>query len=94
MRVLHLNLKRKWFDMILYGDKTEEYRDIKPYWTTRLVGKTPDYIRFRNGYSRDAHSMLVKCISLQRKYGKAEWGAVEGKPYYVLKLGAITEVSI
>ena len=29
---LHLNLKSKWFDMILSGEKKEEYRDIKPYW--------------------------------------------------------------
>ena len=34
---LHLNLKRKWFDMILNGEKTEEYREIKYYWTSRFV---------------------------------------------------------
>lgn len=30
MRTLHLNLKRKWFDMIKSGEKPEEYREIKP----------------------------------------------------------------
>lgn len=34
---LHLNLKKKWFDMILSGQKTEEYREIKMFWLTRLV---------------------------------------------------------
>jgi len=29
MKTLHLNLKRKWFDMFLSGIKTEEYREIK-----------------------------------------------------------------
>lgn len=37
MRILHLNLKRKWWDLIASGEKLEEYRDIKPYWVSRLV---------------------------------------------------------
>lgn len=35
-KTLHLNLKKKWFDMILSGEKTEEYREIKGYWIDRL----------------------------------------------------------
>lgn len=30
--ILHLNLKKKWFDMILSGEKKEEYRDMSEYW--------------------------------------------------------------
>lgn len=37
MKILHLTLKKKWFDMIESGEKTEEYREIKPYWIRRLV---------------------------------------------------------
>lgn len=37
MRILHLTLKKKWFDMIASGEKKEEYREIKPYWISRLV---------------------------------------------------------
>lgn len=36
MRLLRLTLKKKWFYMIVSGEKTEEYREIKPYWTNRL----------------------------------------------------------
>lgn len=36
MKTLHLNLKRKWFDMYLSGEKKEEYREIKAYWCSRL----------------------------------------------------------
>jgi len=36
MNILHLTLKKKWFDMILSGEKKEEYRELKPYWLTRL----------------------------------------------------------
>lgn len=39
MKTLHLNLKRRWFDMILSGVKYEEYREITPYWASRLVVK-------------------------------------------------------
>lgn len=39
MKVLHMTLKKKWFDMINSGEKTEEYREIKPYWIVRLVDK-------------------------------------------------------
>lgn len=37
VKTLNLTLNKEWFDMILSGDKTEEYREIKPHWITRLV---------------------------------------------------------
>ena len=37
MRILHLTLKKKWFDMIASGEKKEEYRDVSPYFISRLV---------------------------------------------------------
>lgn len=36
-KVLHLSVKKQWFDMISAGEKTEEYREIKPYWIQRLT---------------------------------------------------------
>lgn len=35
-KILHLTLKKKWFDMILSGEKKEEYREFKGYWINRL----------------------------------------------------------
>ena len=35
-RTLYLPLKKKWYEMIECGYKTEEYREIKPYWIKRL----------------------------------------------------------
>ena len=37
MEVLNLTLKKKWFDMIASGEKTEEYREVKDYWARRMV---------------------------------------------------------
>ena len=34
--MLILPIKKKWYDMILSGEKKEEYREIKPYYTKRL----------------------------------------------------------
>lgn len=44
MKTLNLNLKRKWFDMIVSGEKKEEYREIKPYIISLLTqeGKKKD----------------------------------------------------
>lgn len=36
-KILHLTLKKKWFDMIASGEKKEEYREIKPHWASRLL---------------------------------------------------------
>ena len=34
--MLTLPITRKWFDMILSGEKTEEYREVKPYYDSRF----------------------------------------------------------
>ena len=45
--MLTLPIKRKWFDMILTGEKTEEYREIKPYITKRLFNQSVLYTKNR-----------------------------------------------
>lgn len=46
-KVLHLSVKKQWFDMIAAGKKTEEYRAIKSYWINRLIqakyGESDEY---------------------------------------------------
>ncbi|MCP3683561.1 MAG: hypothetical protein GY861_12810 [bacterium] len=75
MNILHLNLKRKWFDLIASGEKHIEYRELKDYWTERLACKWPlggqykkfDEIHFKNGMKRkdgtEAPFMRVKHIN-------------------------------
>jgi hypothetical protein len=38
-KVLHLVLKRKYFERIFNGTKTTEYRDFTEYWKRRIDGK-------------------------------------------------------
>ena len=39
MKILTLNLNKEYFDEILSGNKKEEYREVKEYWTKRLKQK-------------------------------------------------------
>ena len=36
-KVLTLTINKEWFDMIVAGEKTEEYRVIKEYWVKRII---------------------------------------------------------
>lgn len=91
--MLILPIKRKWFDMILSGEKKEEYRDIKPYYDTRLIrAPMPELqknrvqlVAFRNGYGKDVPTIWTEC-SLSAGYGREEWGAEPGKKYYILTI--------
>ena len=95
MKVLHRNLKKKWFDMILSGEKKQEYRDLKPYWKKRLLYsfhllyREFDVIIFKNGYKKDAPTMTVKCKGIVRDFGYKKWGAEKDKQYFVISLGKI-----
>lgn len=43
MKVLDLSLKHCWYDMIASGEKTEEYREIKPFYKKRLIKDIKDH---------------------------------------------------
>ena len=60
IKILHLNLFRKYFDQIAEGTKTVEYRDYTDYWKKRIEHREYDVIKFRNGYAKDAPTMLVE----------------------------------
>lgn len=47
---LHLPMKKKWFDMVLSGEKKEEYREFKPHWMTRVRNCIGDL-----GYPQSVH---------------------------------------
>lgn len=100
MTILHLNLKACWYDLIEKGIKTEEYREIKPFWIKRLMryylhhGNTCEWVedfeifdavKFSYGYTK--RTMTFKCEGISIGEGKPEWGAVEGQKYVVIKIG-------
>ena len=49
---IHLNLKKVWFDLILSGEKPEEYREIKPSFLKLLTNIAKDYEMYE-GLTKD-----------------------------------------
>ncbi len=98
--MLILPIEKKWYDMVLSGEKKEEYREVKPYWNIRFgniflfvqtgepSGFDKQKIMFRNGYGKNAPSFIADC-TLYVGTGKKEWGAEPGKMYYVLRIDRI-----
>ena len=94
-----LPIKKKWFDMILSGEKKEEYREIKPYYKSRFhtAGLIDRYglptisnarITFRKGYYANSQVIVANCTIFILP-GRPEWGAEPGKEYYVLKIESV-----
>ena len=100
---IHLNLKAKWFDLILDGIKKQEYRDLSDYWKARLnklfstesKGNTyipiVESIIFSNGYAKDRRQFEIEWKGAMIGKGREDWGAQKGKQYYVLQLGNILQ---
>ena len=94
--MLVLPIKKKWFDMIVSGEKKEEYREIKPYYDKRIgyfakgVGEITTLV-LRNGYSYKSPSIKCKC-AITIGPGLEGCGAKPGINYYVLKILKILEV--
>lgn len=82
MKTLHLPLKAKWYEMIESGVKTEDYREIKPYWTKRIG--IMDAVKFSYGYTK--RTMMFECRRITIGRGKPEWGA-PAEDVFIIKLG-------
>jgi len=54
--MLILPIKKKWFDMEAAGIKKEEYREIKPYWTVRIL----KWLGFTKGEENDVMELIRK----------------------------------
>ena len=106
--MLTLPIKKKWFDMILSGEKKEEYREIKPYYASRFFsnfiasGIGLEYI-LKNDIEvnmflklRNGYRKDRPCIMcychIIKGFGKEKWGAEPGKLYYVLKILSVEEI--
>jgi hypothetical protein len=101
--ILHLNVKKQWFNMIKSGEKKEEYRDNKFYWQRIFFKVSNKYlirthhavhgpqgviICFSNGYAKNRPQVFVQCEGLRVGIGKKKWGA-SGENQFILSLGEI-----
>lgn len=126
---LQLPLKKKWFEMTKEEIKPEDYREITPYWASRLLGQSQAFWKGYLVYNQSNGSygfkdqksidfIITKCkgfksystntmtlgypkstdneriLKLEHKgveirTGNPEWGAEQGKLYFVIKHGKI-----
>lgn len=108
MKILHLHLKKEWYDMINSGEKPEEYREDKKYWCKIFLNT--DYVLFsyRNGYqscnvNNYTHvlfyygytnkTMLFEINDIVYGYGNPKWGAPKDKKVFIIKLGKLQWVT-
>lgn len=99
-RHIHLNLTKKWFDLILSGEKKQEYRELTDYWQSRFMEMYPVKISgikywptviFSNGYAKNRRQFEIEIKGFHIGSGNPEWGATPGREYYVIELGDILQ---
>ena len=104
--ILPLVLEGQWYDMIASGEKREEYRDVKPFWETRIINwnfrsihsygvKGPwtktKVVAFSLGYKKADMFFTVFRVMPKNGSHHPEWGEPE-TPHYVIKLGERVEL--
>ena len=84
---LTLHVHRPWFDAIVHGYKTVEYRRATPHWVARIESKTYDKVVFQNGYGRHLPTAELEYLGYDRHVG------ADGMQYYRLRLGRVLRVA-
>ena len=100
VKILHLPLKAKWYDMQESGIKTEEYREQTPYWCKRLLGVDTPLFSHRYGYQACnpkgythvlfRYGYTKRCFinridSITIGRGRPEWGAPTDRDVFIIK---------
>jgi len=107
MKILYFNLKKIWFDKMLSGEKSHEYREVKKHWEERLEcfithpQKISEYKKqgfpilanFRNGYQKDAPEFICEVVEITRKNGKDTDLNIDKEVYDIeLDLSTLTRI--
>src|SRR6056300_1328403 len=61
-KILHLTLKKSWFELMVSGEKTTEFRKPSDCIKQRLVDKEYELVRFVNGYGSDKPFFVDKYL--------------------------------
>ena len=59
---LNITIKKQWFEMIELGIKTEEYRELKPYYFSRLLQCYKD-LKTKNSKIFCKKANCIRCIT-------------------------------
>ncbi len=91
-KILTLILKKEPFEEIKSRKKKFEYRVYKSYWIKRLMNKDGsfkqfDSVYFRNGYHKNAPTMLAEIKGIRIMKEQRNW--LFSQKYFEIKLGRI-----
>ena len=95
---MFLTLKKRWFDVMVTGEKFVEFRKKTSYWDKRLLDKHGkvrqfQYVEFQCGYRlplrRFKAPFLGLCIVTEHaeQWSNGETVDFKGEPYYAIRLG-------
>lgn len=101
--VLPLVLKRRWYDAIEMGAKSEEYRTatnvvhmIQRWWGQGMIVDRFPVVEFRRGYRTDSSRMTWIVSGVYSRgagcYADPEMGEPTDRPHYALVLGEPIEL--
>ena len=60
-RTLKLNVKHKWFEVMVTGEKKFEYRSPSQWLQSRLKNPNYDFVEIRSGYGKTRPVFIAKC---------------------------------
>lgn len=94
LRVLRLNLKKKYWVQIQTGAKNEEYREQTEYWDARLCGRDYDEVWLLCGYpKRNDEGRLIRVRwrgAVQDRITHEEFGP---RPVYVYRIDVSEKIT-
>lgn len=96
-RVLRLPLKKAPFDVMVTGEKKQEFRRLSNWITSRLGDKQYDYALFTNGYGADKPWFLARFVGYdlaindwQEQYSNGLIVAIE-EGMVIINLGPVVQ---
>jgi hypothetical protein len=84
MGILTLRIKRRWFDKIVAGEKTEEYRRICPHYQSRLSRRYDAVRFFTMDHQNHPIYAIYRLISIRQGPKPSD---LYGSPCFILQLG-------
>lgn len=85
-------LKKEWYEKICSGEKTIEYREVKPYWEKRILPflfQEKPCCKLRLGYT---NKYMTACIAKIEMVDGKDTDLHIDKPVYAIHLTDIREV--
>ena len=72
-RILHLPVKKIYFDQIKSGKKLDEYRLVTEYWKKRLEGRDYDEVHVKCGYPKAGDVSRIEVRPWRGYYASSLW---------------------